>query len=482
MIGRVRIGSFQLGNVVGTLLAGVADRPARHPGRPDRQDRLLRPLPLRDRLQGRPAVHPRAGQERAAAGRADGRPLRHEPRDDGRRREDLRLRLRDGGGPDGRRLHRIDRHRHGGRRRSTRLDLPEAEKTRLLNNIPVAYAVSYLVGTGFVVWFLSSLAPRLLQGGPEGGEPEARGGARGRARRSSRASQSAYREWDVRAYRLATTALGGPDASPSSRSPSRPTASSSSGSAAAARSSTPSRTTVLARGRRRRGRRPAAACSRGRHRRSATRSRTATLLDFPVVALDVVLTNRSAGGPHARGARRGARPRRRPAQARPRRRGDPVRRPRPSSIAATCCGSPARTRDVERAGKALGYIERPSQRDRRRLRRPRHRRSAAWSGSCRSPSAACRSRLTASGGALIMGLVFGWLRSVRPTFGRIPEPALWVFDTDRPRRLHRRRRPERRARASSSGLQARPGRACSSSASSWPSRRTSRRSSSAATS
>ena len=28
-----------------------------------------------------------------------------------------------------------------------------------------------------------------------------------------------------------------------------------------------------------------------------------------------------------------------------------------------------------------------------------------------------------------MGLVFGWLRSVYPTFGRIPEPALWIFDT-----------------------------------------------------
>jgi putative transport protein len=37
--------------------------------------------------------------------------------------------------------------------------------------------------------------------------------------------------------------------------------------------------------------------------------------------------------------------------------------------------------------------------------------------------------LTVSGGALIMGLVFGWLRAVRPTFGRIPEPAMWVFDT-----------------------------------------------------
>jgi putative transport protein len=37
--------------------------------------------------------------------------------------------------------------------------------------------------------------------------------------------------------------------------------------------------------------------------------------------------------------------------------------------------------------------------------------------------------LTASGGALIMGLVFGWLRSVRPFFGRIPEAAIWIFDT-----------------------------------------------------
>jgi putative transport protein len=37
--------------------------------------------------------------------------------------------------------------------------------------------------------------------------------------------------------------------------------------------------------------------------------------------------------------------------------------------------------------------------------------------------------LTASGGALIMGLVFGYLRAVRPTFGRIPEAAMWVFDT-----------------------------------------------------
>ena len=37
--------------------------------------------------------------------------------------------------------------------------------------------------------------------------------------------------------------------------------------------------------------------------------------------------------------------------------------------------------------------------------------------------------LTASGGALIMGLIFGWLRAIHPTFGRIPGSAMWIFDT-----------------------------------------------------
>lgn len=33
-----------------------------------------------------------------------------------------------------------------------------------------------------------------------------------------------------------------------------------------------------------------------------------------------------------------------------------------------------------------------------------------------------------AGGALLAGLVFGWLRSKHPIFGNIPEPALWVFN------------------------------------------------------
>ena len=37
--------------------------------------------------------------------------------------------------------------------------------------------------------------------------------------------------------------------------------------------------------------------------------------------------------------------------------------------------------------------------------------------------------LSTSGGALISGLFFGWLRSVRPTFGRIPSPTVWFMNT-----------------------------------------------------
>jgi putative transport protein len=37
--------------------------------------------------------------------------------------------------------------------------------------------------------------------------------------------------------------------------------------------------------------------------------------------------------------------------------------------------------------------------------------------------------LSTSGGALISGLFFGWLRSVRPSFGRIPTPTVWFMNS-----------------------------------------------------
>jgi putative transport protein len=37
--------------------------------------------------------------------------------------------------------------------------------------------------------------------------------------------------------------------------------------------------------------------------------------------------------------------------------------------------------------------------------------------------------LSTAGGALIAGIVFGWLRSVRPLFGRIPSPTVWFMNS-----------------------------------------------------
>jgi len=36
--------------------------------------------------------------------------------------------------------------------------------------------------------------------------------------------------------------------------------------------------------------------------------------------------------------------------------------------------------------------------------------------------------LSASGGVLIMGIIFGWLRSLRPTFGAVPEQSIWLMN------------------------------------------------------
>jgi putative transport protein len=305
----------------------------------------------------------------------------------------------------------------------SRLDLPADEKERLLNNIPVAYAVSYLVGTGFVVWFLSSLAPRLLRVDlkAESRKLEAEGAA---GMKTDAATRSAYREWDVRAFRIKETLAG--------RSV-----------AEVERSFAPARVFVQ---RIRRGpdvleARPEEALRAGdlvvvgarRHVLLAPGSpfgeevEDRALLDFPMVALDVIVTNREVADrtlaeiaeEHGRGVillklvRAGEEIPFSPGTVL--NRGDLLRLAGAAS-------------DVERAAKAIGYVERPSSET-----------DVVFVGvgillgglvgALTLMVGDLPLSLTASGGALIMGLVFGWLRSVRPTFGRIPEPALWVFDT-----------------------------------------------------
>jgi len=78
----------------------------------------------------------------------------------------------------------------------SQLDLSEAERTALNNNIPVAFAVTYLVGVIGAAWILSQLAPKLLRVDLAEEcrklEEQMHGGAT--------AQLSARREHEVRAY------------------------------------------------------------------------------------------------------------------------------------------------------------------------------------------------------------------------------------------------------------------------------------------
>ena len=304
------------------------------------------------------------------------------------------------------------------------LDLPEAEKNRLLNNIPVAYAVSYLVGTGFVVWFLSALAPRLLRVNLKA-ESRKLEMQMSRGPKFESGVKSAYREWDVRAYRVA-------DAPFANRTV-----------AELERSFAPERVFVS---RIRRGGEfiestPETVLRAGDIIAVAARRRVILadaarfgveveereLLDFPMAAWDVVLTNKALADrtlaelaeEHGRGV----------ALLELVRGGEEIPfTPTTTLNRGDLLRLAGARQDVERAGKAIGYIEPPAS-ETDMIFVSLGILLGGLVGLLSVTVGGLPLSLTTSGGALIMGLVFGWLRSVRPTFGRIPEPALWIFDT-----------------------------------------------------
>jgi putative transport protein len=305
----------------------------------------------------------------------------------------------------------------------SRLDLPEVEKTRLLNNIPVAYAVSYLVGTGFVVWFLSVLAPRLLKVNLKEESRKLEAVMSGGAPRDSQ-SLSGYRAWDIRAFRIEATwsnrSVGDLESS-----------------------SLPGRVYVL---RLRRGGQileatpetvfraeDVVAIAARRHlffvadAPFGTEIEDRELLDFPLVVVDVVLTNRDVAERSL--AELADRYGRGVALIKLVRGGEEI-----PFTATTVLDRGDLLRivgvreDVERVGRVLGYIERGTN-ETDVVFVGLGIVAGGLVGLLSITVGHLPLSLTASGGALIMGLAFGWLRSVRPTFGRIPEPALWVFDT-----------------------------------------------------
>lgn len=87
-----------------------------------------------------------------------------------------------------------------------------------------------------------------------------------------------------------------------------------------------------------------------------------------------------------------------------------------------------RTQDIAAAAKMLGVVDRPTDIA-----------DVAFIGAAITLGALVGAlvlkiggvplTLSTAGGALIAGLVFGWLRSVRPLFGRIPSPTVWFMNS-----------------------------------------------------
>ena len=154
------------------------------------------------------------------------------------------------------------------------------------------------------------------------------------------------------------------------------------------------------------------------------------LFDFPIEVLDVVLTNKAFAGMTLIELRESAvgkqarnvflRKLMRAGQEMPLNAGTKIDRGDVLQLVGA-------TRDVERVAKAIGYADRPTDQT-----------DIVFMGIGIVLGALVGAivihfgnvplSLSTSGGALIAGLVCGWLRSVNRTFGRIPGPALWVFN------------------------------------------------------
>ncbi|CAG9187477.1 aspartate-alanine antiporter [Cupriavidus pinatubonensis] len=87
-----------------------------------------------------------------------------------------------------------------------------------------------------------------------------------------------------------------------------------------------------------------------------------------------------------------------------------------------------RSQDINASARQLGYIDRPTKTtDVASM-------SLAIVAGAMIGASVLKIRgipltISTAGGSLIAGLMFGWLRAVRPTFGRIPEPTVWFMSS-----------------------------------------------------
>lgn len=304
------------------------------------------------------------------------------------------------------------------------LDLPDIEKTRLINNIPVAYAVTYLTGATSFVFFLTAIAPKLLGvdlakesaklGKTINGEVEYEPG-----------TSSAYRRWIIRAYQVTNEKCIGLTISEFEKSK-------------------PGLRIIV---------------QRLRHKKKLIDPKPDTiirendvlvvmaqhgiildsmpsigpevldeeLLNFPLANMDITITNKNIAGKTVEELRNctffnGLMI-------------DQIMREYheipldPSTVLnkGDILKISGKKSNIEAAEKEIGYLDRLS---------PETDIIFVGLGIVLGGLLGLLSvtvfgisiTLTTSGGALVMGLIFGWLHSRTPFFGSIPEPALWIFD------------------------------------------------------
>jgi putative transport protein len=297
------------------------------------------------------------------------------------------------------------------------------QKTALINNMPVAYAVTYLFGTAGSAWLLASIGPKLLRVdlAEECKQLEAKMGG-GEAELGV---ISLSRRFDVRAFQvtnqdLANKTVGELEALAKEARGFILRIHRGSAIIEASPSTIIQQDDVVAV-----ATRQEVLIERGS--KIGPEVDDKALLDFPAEALDVVVTNKvlagqtlsalavqeSARGVFLRRITRGGR-------ELPITPGTRVDR----GDVLTLVGAKLY---VERAAEEIGYADRPTNLT-----------DMVFVGSgivlgglvgaLTVHVGGIPLSLSTSGGALIAGLVFGWLRSVNRTFGRIPAPALWILN------------------------------------------------------
>jgi len=306
-----------------------------------------------------------------------------------------------------------------------RLGVSPEDKEKLINVMPVAYAVTYIFGTAGSAWVLASIGPKILGVDlpAECKKLEAKMGAGGE---TEAGVMSAARRFDVRAYRVTNPNLVNKTVAELEALPKDARVFIARVRHAGAIIE-PEPTTVIHQDD------VVAVTTRmeihvERGAAIGPEVDDKALLDFPAEMLDVVVTNKSLAGKtlaelgaseNARGAF--LRKLRRSGLEMPFTPGTRVDR----GDVLTLVGA---KRDVDRVAKEMGYADRPTNMT-----------DMVFVGAGIALGGLVGAMainiggvplsLTTSGGSLIAGIIFGWLRSVYRTFGRVPEPALWMMNS-----------------------------------------------------